>query len=375
MTDTDVAMTDTGVTMSDKDAAMTSTLSSQGSQKVKLGSVELTLRDVTPGDREAVTALHTLVFGPNVDGAWFAWKYGDAIEQGQGQALGVWHGGELIAYCGGLPRTLWRQGKAVRGLQIGDVMVHPQWRGILSRRGPFFQVSRHFYDSRLGVEQTSAFQLGFGFPNERHLRLAVMLGLLRDGGEMECLHWRSRPTDMKTLPWNWCWHALEPSDKRFESAVSGAWAAMRASAHDLSLGQRDAAYLRWRFAQRPPDVGTSAEAAARYRFFALRRRWSNNCVGIAVLDLRSNSAHWLDWVGPLKLMPLVSLACRLEAARAGAAELTAWASQAVAGQLADTGITQREVCAKIGIPCASDLKSEAVSGLRWWFMGGDTDFL
>jgi hypothetical protein len=93
------------------------------------------------------------------------------------------------------------------------------------------------------------------------------------------------------------------------------------------------------------------------------------------MDLRGGSAHWLDWVGPLQLMPVANLACRLEAIRAGAAELTAWASAAVAEQLAGTGITQRELCAKIGIPCASDLKPEEVSGLRWWFMGGDTDFL
>ena len=93
------------------------------------------------------------------------------------------------------------------------------------------------------------------------------------------------------------------------------------------------------------------------------------------MDLRGGSAHWLDWVGPLPLMPLVSTACRQEAGRAGAAEMITWASPAVAKQLADTGITQRELCAKIGIPRASDLKPEEVSGLRWWFMGGDTDFL
>jgi hypothetical protein len=344
------------------------------STQVQVGEFALTLRDVMPGDEEAVTALHTLVFGPAADAAWFAWKYGAATEQGQGQAIGVWHDADLIAYCGGLPRTLWQRGERRNGLQIGDVMVHPQWRGILSRRGPFSQVSKTFYDSRLGTEQSRAFQLGFGFPNARHLRLAVTLGLLHDGGEMECLHWRVDPMGMDSLPWSWKWQTLDPSSERFENSVNDAWTVMRASAQALSIGQRDAAYLRWRFAQRPPDVGTPA-AAARYRFFALHRRWSRTCAGVAVMDLRGGSAHWLDWVGPLSLMPLVSTACRQEAARAGAAEMTAWASAAVADQLAGTGITQRELCAKIGIPRASDLKPEEVSGLRWWFMSGDTDYL
>lgn len=342
--------------------------------EVRVGAFALSLRDVKPGDHDAVTALHTLVFGPAVDVSWFAWKYGQDAAQGQGQAIGVWHGTDLIAYCGGLPRTLWQQGERRNGLQIGDVMVHPQWRGILSRRGPFSQVSKNFYDSRLGAEQHRAFQLGFGFPNARHLRLAVTLGLLHDGGEMECLHWRVAPTGMDSLPWSWSWQALDPSSERFESAANDAWSVMHASVRDLSIGQRDAAYLRWRFAQRPLDVGTPADTT-RYRFFALRRRWSRTCAGVAVMDLRSASAHWLDWVGPVSLMPLVSQACRLEAARTGAAELTVWTSAAVAEQLADTGITQREVCARIGIPCASDLKPQEVSSLRWWFMGGDTDFL
>ena len=344
------------------------------STQVQVGEFALTLRDVMPGDEEAVTALHTLVFGPAAGAAWFAWKYGAATEQGQGQAIGVWHDADLIAYCGGLPRTLWQHGKRRNGMQIGDVMVHPQWRGILSRRGPFSQVSKTFYDSRLGTEQSRAFQLGFGFPNARHLKLAVALGLLHDGGEIECLHWRVDPMGMDSLPWNWKWQTLDPSSERFANSVNDAWTVMRASAQALSIGQRDAAYLRWRFAQRPPDVGTPA-AAARYRFFALHRRWSRTCAGVAVMDLRGGSAHWLDWVGPLSLMPLVSLACRQEAARAGAAEMITWVSPTVAKQLADTGITQRELCAKIGIPCASDLKPEEVSALRWWFMGGDTDFL
>jgi len=342
--------------------------------EVQVGGFALNLRDVMPADQESVSSLHTLVFGPAVDAAWFAWKYGAAPEQGQGQAIGVWRGADLIAYCGGLPRTLWQNGKRRSGLQIGDVMVHPQWRGILSRRGPFSQVSRNFYDSRLGAEQHRAFQLGFGFPNARHLRLAATLDLLHDGGEMECLHWGIKPTGMDSLPWSWNWQAFDPSSEHFAYTVNDAWTAMRESARELSIGQRDAAYLRWRFAQRPLDVGTAA-GATRYRFFALRRRWSRTCAGVAVMDLRGGSAHWLDWVGPLQLMPLANMACRLEATRAGATELTAWASAAVAAQLAGTGVTQREVCAKIGIPCASDLKPEDVSSLRWWFMGGDTDFL
>ena len=355
--------------------AMTTALSSQEAQTVQVGEFALTLRDVLPGDGDAVVALHTLVFGPDVDAKWFAWKYGQAAQQGQGQAVGIWHGGALIAFCGGLPHTLWRQGRRVQGLQIGDVMVHPAWRGMLTRHGPFFHVSQRFYDSRLGAAQNHPFQLGFGFPNARHLRLAVLLGLLHDGGAMESLHWATAPTAIDRLPWHWRWQEMAPTEEHFDRDVNAAWQTMLAQSPDLTLAQRDAAYLRWRYADRPNAAGAPAAAPVRYRFFKLRRAWSSKPVGVAVLDLRASSAHWLDWVGPPELMLLACQACRLEAARAGATELTAWASPAVARMLERSGIVQRETCAWLGIPAASDLRPQELPGLHWWLMGGDTDFL
>jgi hypothetical protein len=339
---------------------------------LRVGGFELSLRNVAPADADAVLGLHTRVFGPEVDAAWFAWKYGLQPAQGRGQAMGLWHGDELIAYCGGLPRTLWRQGARLRGLQIGDVMVHPEWRGILTRRGPFFHVSQGFYTSRLGAAPGQAFQLGFGFPSARHLRLAVLLGLLHDAGVVETLHW---PATEAALPWGWRWQELAPAQPRFDACVQRAWKSMQSQTTTLTLGQRDSAYLRWRYVDRPAPAGTTPDAPARYRFFELRRAWPGASAGVAVLDLRSASAQWLDWVGPLDLLPLVNRACRAEAARSGALELTAWASPTVVQALAGSEIAQREVCAGLGLPTRCDPPGMAQTPLNWWLMGGDTDFL
>jgi hypothetical protein len=91
------------------------------------------------------------------------------IGHGGGEGVGAWHDGRLVAHCGGLPRNILHQGILQHDLQIGDVMVAPEWRGILTRHGPFFHVSKKFYDSRLG--RKNRFHMGFGFPNARHLRL------------------------------------------------------------------------------------------------------------------------------------------------------------------------------------------------------------
>ncbi len=354
---------------------MTVVASDAALHRVRVGEFELTLRDLQPADMQAMLALHTQVFGTDVNARWFAWKYGQEPGQGKSQALGAWYGDELIAYCGGVPRTLWQRGKMLHGLQMGDVMVHPAWRGILTRRGPFFHVTQSFHRTRIGAAPDKPFQLGFGFPNQRHLRLGVMLGLMIDDGEMEALHWNTSHPPVPRLPLSLRWRELTATDARFEHCVNSAWQAMRAQAAGLMLGQRDAAYLRWRYADRPADLTAAQELSPRYRFFELRRLWSIAPLGVAVLDLRSASAHWLDWIGPVGSMAIASRACRLEAARAGATSLTAWASAAVARQLEGSVILRREPCAGLAISIASALPEQNPAGLNWWLMGGDTDFL
>ena len=339
--------------------------------QVRIGDTSLTLRDVGPSDEQAVVALHTQVFGPDVDVNWFAWKYGHAPAQGQGQAVGLWNGSDLIGYCGGVPRVLWHGETTLQGLQIGDVMIHPKWRGILTRRGPFFHVSQRFYQSRIGSLPSFPFQLSFGFPSQRHLRLAVMLGLLHDGGTIENLHW---DTAGASLPAFWQWSTLQPTNPRFERSVNRVWKSMHQSRiGHLCIGQRDADYVRWRYIERPPSV--NAPHANRYSFFQLRRPWSLFPEGLAVLAIHDKRAQWLDWIGPLELMPLAVRASRWELYRSGVHELTAWASPAVANWLHDSGIAHRDVCSGLGIPTTSALTDKDRESLQWWLMGGDTDFL
>jgi hypothetical protein len=338
-------------------------------QTVQVGAHALTLRDLGPQDGPQLMALHRQVFGPEVDAAWLAWKYGQQAGEGHGLGCGVWHGGELIAHCGGLPRTLWRQGRRSAGIQIGDVMVSPPWRGILTRRGPFFHASQAFYERQVGAARPH--QVAYGFPSERHLRLAVTLKLLWDGGPIHALTWHcAQPAAPKLpLPWRWRWHELSPGAANFDTQANRAWATMHAGTQHLTLGQRDATYLRWRYVHRPGG------APPRYRFFTLHRPWTRAAAGVAVLGLQGGQAQWLDWVGPLKLLPLAAQASRWQAAQAGAASLNLWASPLVAQQLAGSGVDNSSVTAWLGIPRASTIAPPDFPAMNWWLMGGDTDFL
>lgn len=322
----------------------------------------MTLRDVKPTDQSEVLALHARVFGGPVDAAWFDWKY----RQGGGVGVGLWHQGQLIAHCGGLPRTVWHANTPQQDLQIGDVMVAPEWRGILTRRGPFFHVSKRLYDSRLGAGQR--FHTGFGFPSERHLQLAIKAGLLWRSGVMTGLHWGPLEKDQTLSRWRWHVTPLLPESAHFDRTINQCWGQMRATVPNQLVGERNAAYARWRYTRRPGYVHT---------FLQLRRPWQRKAAGVAVLGRATpgQPLHWLDWIGPPALLPQACTMCRTQAACNGATGLTAWASAAVQQRLANTGIAARSEVAQIGMPTMSDVAADTVTQLDWWFMGGDTDFL
>ncbi|HRL98598.1 MAG TPA: GNAT family N-acetyltransferase [Acidovorax sp.] len=333
-------------------------------ESLDIAGQRFSLRDLAPEDMADVLALHREVFGSRVDTRWFHWKY----VAGQGEGVGLWRDAQLIAFCGGTPRQVLHRGVPARWLQIGDVMVSPAWRGLFTRKSPFFHVSERFYRSRLGRDRD--FSAGFGFPNPRHLRLAVKSGLSHDAGEVGGLQWRiERRTPSFWSHWQWRFESLDPGSSTFDTAVDRCWEHMRAGGHQGAIGVRDASYVRWRFVERP-DKG--------YRFLALRRRWQSAPLGIAVLAQPTGSAEhlpWLDWVGPASLLPMAWALAMWQARRDGAAGLSCWASAAVAAALAPTRPMPMGPVASVGVPTASTLAISDVAALDCWWSGGDTDFL
>ena len=108
-------------------------------QGIVVAGRAMELRQVKPEDGPALVGLHQQVFGAGADLAWFDWKYG--ASQGAGLGMGLWHDGQMIAFCGGVPRRFQLPDQAQRDaayVQIGDVMVRPDWRAVLTRRSVFF---------------------------------------------------------------------------------------------------------------------------------------------------------------------------------------------------------------------------------------------
>lgn len=341
-------------------------------QDILVAGRAMVLRQLQEADGAALVGLHQQVFGVGADHAWFHWKYG--ASQGAGLGIGLWHDGHMIAFCGGVPRRFALPGHAqpdAAYVQIGDVMVRPDWRAVLTRRSVFFVVSKAFYDGHIGAQET--FAAGFGFPSARHLRLADTLGLLRSAGHMVELLWdAAAPGGPSTRPaadglWRWRLQRIHPAQADFDNTVRACWAAMRKSLPHALLGERSPAYMRWRFGERPH---TACD------FWALKRPWPGRTVGVAVVSQPSagQACRWLDWVGPASAMPLAAPLVWRQVQRTGVRQMSSWASAEVARWLAPQAHIQQPA-APIGVPVRAVLPASHNADLPWWFMAGDTDFL
>lgn len=311
--------------------------------------------DLYASDAADVIALHRRVFASDVDMDWWQWKYQSGSATGVRDEQGC-----LVAHCGGVPRRLTHAGQLMEAVQIGDVMVAPEVRGLLTRRGPFFQVSRHFYTSRIGTDRT--FEIAFGFPSERHLALGIRLGLLW-GGETILEHQWSGAA----LPWGWRCTPLAANAPNFNMIVDTAWTTMHETLGDRLAGCRNADYLRWRYLDRPGQ---------KYLLFRLQRIWQQHSLGILVLRRETHERMtWLDWIGSPTALPQAARIARALTQQEGAQTLTAWTSVQVTADLDTEGNGPSKVVARLGIPSTSLISQDEITHTRWWWMGGDTDFL
>lgn len=337
-----------------------------GMQKnLQIAGQQLVLRDLAPADMDHVLTLHHHIFSSGLHSDWFEWKY----VQGRGEGVGIWNAQQaLIAYCGGFPRRVLQQGQAADFMQVGDLMVSPEWRGVMTRKNPFFHACAHLYTTRLG--KNHPYKVGFGFTHSRAAKLHIKQGLSWDGGHVRHLQWQVAQGPGHSGPqWLWRVEPLAADAPHFRATVDRAWQAMRRETQQYTIGVRDADYLSWRFVQRPDKS---------YRLFTLRRLWDWHPLGVIVLSQPSHpgeAVQWIDWVGPARHLAQACRAALRIAAQDGAATMTAWASAGVAERLASSEPDFLPPAAEICILTPSDLTPQELPRLNLWLMGGDTDFL
>lgn len=328
--------------------------------------------DVGEADLPEVRALFAQVFGTDLSPALWHWKYAG----GRGLATGTRSdSGPLLAHYGGTARTVLMRGTPMGCVQVGDVMVAPQMRGILSRSGPFATAARRFIEGHIGTPH--GFACGFGFPNDRAARVGERLGLYQPACAVQQWRWPLlRGLDAGVARWRWRLEPLDWSNAQTDPRLDAQWQAMAAALGQghWALPERNAAWWRHRFANHPHGS---------YRCLWVRRRASGRVLGaVALRPAVAQGDPWelLDWLALPRHTGAVLTAARMACARLGSAPMLAWMSeplvQAVLPPAMLAQASAETACTAIwSVRRAPQLCQPASTHpLRWWLTGGDTDF-
>ena len=321
----------------------------------KLPEPRILVSELANSENEAeLLDLFQAAFGHKMSPELWDWKYHGL------DTLGtlVRYGGRAVAFYGGMPRAIQLFGSPATVVQVGDVMVHPQVRGILMRKGAFFQAAASFLERFVG--QGKAFPIAFGFPSERSYRLAEHLGLYERVGELMRVSWsalQARPSykvRMRLLR-----HGKDAA------AVDRLWREMAEALQDQVVGVRDWAYLQHRYLQHPTFS---------YQLYLISSRLTGTPLGIIVVRVLDDAVELLDIIAPPQRVVTLVHCLRRLTWNLGKEQAYSWITRQHAPQFAgDTGeITPTGIIIPHNRWTPGIVASELQD--RWWLMAGDTDF-
>lgn len=293
-------------------------------------------------------------FGYGMSPLVWEWKYRDADRLG----VGVWSGDDLVAFYGGMPRAISYLGKPAMAIQIGDVMVHPSQRGVLTRSGPFQIAAATFIEQQIGFDRPNL--LAFGFPEDKAVRLGERIGLYAQVDSMTEVRWPAlrRRTILQAF--------ARPVSDSNAAAVDKLWEEMKRALQNSIVGVRDWAFVRSRYLIHPLRP---------YSVFLVRRRFSGAAVGVVVLrDRQEQGVELVDIVAPPERFQELLDVGRRYAGKLGRAEVFTWITTSHRAMLAAT--EGRQIPLSLVIPVTIWSPGPTPDELRghWWLMAGDTDF-
>ncbi|MFN9748357.1 MAG: GNAT family N-acetyltransferase [Burkholderiales bacterium] len=294
-------------------------------------------------------------FGHRMEEAHWRWKYGSSPVAG----VGVHNlEGRLVAFYGAMARRVLCQGQPALMAQVGDVMVAPAERGLLTKQGPFMLAAATFIEQMMG--QDRPYLHAFGFPNPRAMQVAQRLGLYKAVDEVLELSWSVGP---QKIPFAYQVRPLRHTD---ESAVQRCWADMAASLSSSVLGVRDWAQVRQRYLEHP---------LIHYHALLLGSRWWPRPIGVVILrDHAEAGLEWMDFIAAKEHLPLLLKVALNHAQQLGRQRLFAWATASHLTLFDHHDVQTRSMDVCVPGSCWPHGPSAEAYRNAWFLMGGDTDF-
>lgn len=316
-----------------------------------LSEAGLSVRMYRDGDEHGIVRLFGKVFERQMTLREWRWKYLEGEKGRVYSSLAVDDGtGAVAAHYGGVLHRMVFRGEEIYGLAIGDVMVHPEFRGL--------RLFKRVASLLPGISAEEGIRMGYGFPNDRAMILPEKLGLYE---RIEELRESVKEAELHAGPVRYLYKLfpLDYSDERIDAL----W---EASGRDLTLSViRDRRYLSWRYRDHP---------LFSYELWGLKHRVGSRLKGLAVLRRDGDEVMIMDFVcGRKDLGPLFQ---KLEnsACASGGKSLKLWIPPFLERELERLGFSVRK--SSICIPRTTHekfLQKQEIGG-NFFYTMGDTDF-
>ncbi|MDM8557991.1 methyltransferase domain-containing protein [Candidatus Parabeggiatoa sp. HSG14] len=316
------------------------------------------ITSVTAQDKNTIRELFSEVFEPQkMSDAFWEWKYG----QDRGLGIVAWRDNNMIAHYGGIMREIRYFGQPKRAVQITDVMVSTKERGVLTRSGAFFLTMATFLEEYIGYGAHT--WVGYGFPTERHLKLAQHLKLYGTVGKMTELRWKTTP-DKPHLSIRF--RLLIPHLKKNKLIVDKLWEKMASCLQNSLVGIRDFSHIQHRYLSHPHN---------HYELLLLTKRFTGKLLGILIIKREEEVCQIMDFIGDLKHIPEAIKQVQRIAGNWGMQQIKLWITEnfVTAFPLQDAEQQPLDILIPHNI-WSQSFPPEEIDG-HWWLMGGDTDFL
>ena len=309
--------------------------------------------DAGSTDESVLLKLFSQAFGFELSPVLWRWKYRFTPNPGKV----VYRGERAVGFIGGMPRKVAVFGKDENAVQVGDVMVAPDVRGVLSRHGAFYRAMHPFLVDRVGAGKE--YPYAFGFPTERSMRLGVKHGLYTEVDKIVQGRWAAETG----RTWRLSARALSDDDLPL---VDGLWEKMKQDGDDVAICCRDSSWIQHRYLDKPEG---------HYQLMMVCERLTRKAVGLVVLkDHGDDGVELIDIVAPKSSFSDVIGVARVMTGRLGREWLFGWFTPSAMIWCEGTEPVIEETA--VVVPGSAVNNVEHALHLKgcWWLMGGDTDF-
>lgn len=308
------------------------------------------LKHVRQSDWQDIAKLFQEIFGSQMTLDLWKWKYSN----GRGNAIFAEKDGRVVAHYGGIYRDIQLFGVSDWAFQICDVMVAPAERGVFTKNGPFNLMAR--------TAAEIYGPLGFGFPNERHAKLAERADIGESMGEIMELQWKPSKTKLSFL---YRFKVFSTVNEYWEKEVNHCWGEMAKSLSDQVVGVRDWDYMQYRYINHPQTT---------YEIIGISSLLTARSFCVVVLKRTQKEIEVMDIIASVKKMPAAIRALKTYFSELDVTDFILWITKNQLGHFLRSQPAIRSL--NINVPNSSWTQhpNAGVMKDKWWLTSGDTDF-